>query len=599
MFTKENVQLTGVSGGAIRSQHVQGQKQVVSGKRQLTADSHSVSTVNGLQSQYNYMMTGILPADPRNTDTTSLGWFYRDCYLLDSTAGSAVDIQSVFPFSDWELTGLTSEKLRPYNEVCEQLSLRQLMPVVSTAYLADGFFAGSLIYDPKSKGFMDTLVHDALQCVVHHSPFFNVDPAITVNLGAVVQQFLASQSPYAKSYVNKLPRDFRDTLRQGSFVLDPVSTLFVARRGLTDRPYTSYLHRVLPMYLIEKTLFRGTLVEATKRQRAMSHIMCGDDLWTPSNEELMDYVRMFQEAEKDPLGGWVATRNAVQINDLRPAGDFLKWTDMADIMVAYKLRALGISEALLSGDASFAAAESAYSTFLETCNGYRNHLTSQVFYRRVFPLVAVVNGFYKDASKAKSTQNPLDFLYNATNSGNLEIPTLKWHKSLEAKTEDSVFDMLDKASEKGVPIPMKMWMAAANIDSDTLLRDLREDKSLTEQLNSMKGKVEEQDPSEAGFDSELESHLARLTSNRLPSELMSANPAVGRVGLGGRTFGSHELFETTRTGKQKHVYNQQAKIHDINGRIAKIAIRAQKDPEYRRALRNANAAKGVKTTLDL
>lgn len=582
----------GVSSAGVYARAPEKQKPLA---RSLKADTaHSTSTNVLTQSQYNYMMTGILPADPRYTDYSNLTLFYRDCYLLDSTAGSAVDIQSSFPFSDWELRGLESKELIPYNETLERLNIRQMLPQISTAYLTDGFFCGSMIYDPRVKGFIDTLIHDALQCTVVNSPFFNVDPSVTVNVNSSVQPFLSSQSPYAKKYIKSMPAEFLGLLKKGAFVLDPVTTLFVGRKGLTDRPFTSYLHRVLPMYLIEKTMFRGTLVEATKRQRATSHLTAGDDSWTPTSEELNALVQMFQASEADPLGGWVATRNAVQVTDIRSAGDIWKWTDMADVLVAYKMRALGISEAFLSGDASYAAAESAYSTFLESMAAYRSHLTSQIFYRRIFPLVAVVNGLYRDASRAKHTSNPLDFLFNANNSANLKIPQVHWHKGLEAKTEDSMFDLLEKASEKGVPIPLKMWMAAANIDPDNLTRDLATDKDFTERLNKLKGEVETQTPEGAeDFDEQLEAQLHRITSASLNSGYRINKP------LAEREFHSHEMTARTRTGKLKVVYGQRAKITDLNAKIVKIAARAQKDPEYRRQLAKRNMEKLGRSTLSL
>jgi hypothetical protein len=46
-------------------------------------------------------------------------------------------------------------------------------------------------------------------------------------------------------------------------------------------------------------MYRGTLIEANRRQRAMSHIQAGDDLWTPTSEELMSLVQQFQSAEQD------------------------------------------------------------------------------------------------------------------------------------------------------------------------------------------------------------------------------------------------------------------------------------------------------------
>lgn len=347
MFAKHKI--TAVNQSGIKTTK-QGGTQVNANVMQGVGSANlSLSTYTN--SQYSYYMSGLLPATPDMPDTTSLAFFYRDMYLHDNIAGSCVDIQSVFPFSDWELRGLEEKELHVFNTALERLNLRELLPQASVSYLTDGFYTGSLIYDVEAKNFMDILTHDALNCAITPSPFNNIDPTVRVSVAGTTSQFLEGTSEYAKRYLNSMPRHFIDLLKQGSFVLEPVTTMYLGRRGLTDRAYQSYLHRILPMYLIEKAMYRGTLIEANRRQRAMSHIQAGDDLWTPTSEELMMLVQQFQAAEQDPLGGWITTRNAVQVSDLRPGGDFWKWTDMTDTMSNYKLRALGISEALLSGDA--------------------------------------------------------------------------------------------------------------------------------------------------------------------------------------------------------------------------------------------------------
>lgn len=530
-------------------------------------------------SQYSYYMSGLLPANPDMNDTTALALFYRDMYLHDNTAGSAVDIQSTFPFSDWELRGLPDDELKVYNNALERLNLRELLPQISVSYLTDGFYAGSLIYDPKAKNFMDVLTHDALQCAVTPSPFNNVDPSVKVTVAGAMQNFLTGSTEYGKQYLDTMPESFVSLLREGSFVLDPVTTLFVARRGLTDRAYQSYLHRCLPMYLIEKVMFRGTLIEANRRQRAMTHLTAGDDVWTPTSEELSALVQQFQLAEQDPLGGWITTRNSVTANDLRPGGDFWKWTDMTDVMVAYKLRALGISEALLSGDASYAAAESAYSSFLETVNAYRTHLTNSIFYKKLFPLIGITNKMFKDPSKQRDTDRIVDFLFNANNRGNLKQPILHWHKDLTAKTEDNMMDMLEKVQEKGVPIPLKMWLAAAGVDKDTLIRDAREDKELRKELEDIKVPDSDQATEQEDVEDGVQ---ARLTSSSIHSGYRT------RKSILDRDFGDGDLFEITKTGQKRHVLNSEAKKKDMNWRIAKIAAKAESDPNYREELRKRN-----------
>jgi hypothetical protein len=340
------------------------------------------------------------------------------------------------------------------------------------------------------------------------------------------------------------------------------------------------------MYLIEKTMFRGTLVEASRRQRATTHLTAGDDTWTPTGEELEALVSQFQQAEFDPLGGWVSTRSSVAANDLRPGGDFWKWTDMADIMVPYKLRAMGISESFLSGDASYASAESAVSTFMETQETYRNHLTGAVFDSTLFPLIAVANNFYKEGTPAgKRVKNGKisQFLMHANNRSLLKLPQLIWHKSLEPKGEENTFEMLEQASEKGVPIPLKAWMAAAGLDPDSLVKDLKEDKELRKRLESYTGKDTSHEGEEDASDSE------QVQARRLVTQSLKAG-AIGRRALLGRNFGEPENFILSKTGQKKHVvHNPRGKQRQLNAMIAKIANKAEHDKEYRFKLAKANA----------
>lgn len=582
MFTKHKItavnssgiKTTKQSGSMLRANLLPG----ASGATNLNISTYT-------NSQYSYYMSGLLPATPDIPDSSALAYFYRDMYMHDNVAGSCVDIQSIFPFSDWELRGLDEKDLHIFNTALERLNLRELLPQISVSYLTDGFYAGSLVYDGQAKNFMDILTHDALNCGVTASPFNNIDPTVRVSVGGAVNQFLSGSTEYAKQYLATMPDSFVQLLRQGSFVLDPVTTIFSARRGLTDRAYQSYLHRILPMYMIEKAMYRGTLIEANRRQRAMSHVTAGDDLWTPTSEELSMIVQQFQAAEQDPLGGWITTRNAVQVSDLRPGGDFWKWTDMTDTMVSYKLRALGISEALLSGDASYASAESAYSTFLETVNAYRTHLTNNIFYKKIFPLLAVANNMVKDGTKKSKTDSVIDFLFNTANRQNLKQPTLHWHKDLSARTEDNMMDMLEKVKETtGMNVPLKTWLAAAGIDKDTLVRDQREDEELRKALGM----------TEDNTDPEEES----LGASMMPASLKAGHRK--RMSVLSRDFKTDgELYTTSPTGKKHHVLNSDAKQKDIHHRIAKIAARVDSDPQYREELKRRNIEKNGSATLSI
>jgi hypothetical protein len=586
----------------------------------------SMSVNSFWQSNYQYMMTGLLPADPHLIDTSTLQLFYRDIYLFDSVAGSMVDLISTFPFSDWKLSGLDDHDLEFYNTALERLDIKQMLPTISLAHLVDGFFCGSLVFDPGSKQFIDTMIHDALSVAAIPSPFWNIDPTLNVRVGPATQQFMHDTSEYARRYLDTMPAQFIEMLRSGAFTLDPVTTLFVPRRSTTDRAYTSFLHRILPMYLYEKTLYRGTLTEAQRRQRAMTHVTAGDDNWTPNGEELFALVREFQSAEADPLGGWVATRNAVQTVDVRPGGEMWRWDDVSESLTPMKLRAMGTSEAFLAGDASYAAGESAYSAFLESMEAYRNKMTYRVFESKIFPLVAVVNNLYKEGARHRAKPGHIiDFLFNAANRQSLKMPLLQWKKDLSVNGEENTMEMLEMASAKGVPIPMKMWMAAAGIDPDSLERDLVNDPKYRQFLGKLSGKdtsyaAEQPLDGNGGWTNdeggdrmlglpdkpdmrgnEGEPDIASLLNrvDRMPTTAsMQWDPNTFRAGLGSREFPDMDSWRLTKTGKVASDPHPITAKRNYDNMIFKIARDVNRDPNYRETLKKRNREKGVKDPIN-
>ena len=62
-----------------------------------------------------------------------------------------------------------------------------------------------------------------------------------------------------------------------------------------------------------------------------------------------------------------------------------------------------------------------------------------------------------------------------------DIPEVTWEDSLSA-SDDKKLEMLDKLAEKGVPVPLRMYAAAGNVDIDKIVETLEEDKQLREEL---------------------------------------------------------------------------------------------------------------------
>ena len=532
----------------------------------------SIGSFSGIQ--YNTMFRGILPDN--SGDDSQLGTMLRDIWHYDNVGGSAVDLQCGLAFSNWTLSGVKPEVSEVYNDTLARLNMRVMLPQISRNYLVDGAFIGTLLWEPSSRSFQDILIHDRFNATISPQPFFSMDPTVVVNSANNLKQFYATYSPYAESAMKGYPQRIIENFMNGSNVLDPVTTMMVLRKGTTEAACVSYLRRLLPMYMLEKTLFRGTITEASKRQRATTQIQLGDDTWEPTDQEMFDYTQKFQMADMDPLGAWVATRQGVTLTDIRPAGEIWKWTDSADVLVPYKLRALGLSEAFLSSDASFSNAEASITMFMDNLETYREYLTYRIFYAKLFPLIAVLNNFYKNPKEIKNPTSLSNLMFNMSNQKNLWIPRIQWHKKLESPNAASLMDNLDKLSEKGFPVGLKTWAAAANVDLASAISDLEEDNILRERIAKITGtkvsSVTPDDNDKEMPDTEEARVLRMMQRAEVKPSGVNAFHERGPGLLGRQFYGD---FKYTKTGKPiPSSWNETQKAND---NIVK-AVKALADP---------------------
>ena len=324
------------------------------------------------------LLAGLVPQNEK-----LLRKFYRDIYYYDSVGGSAADMLSTFPYSEFTLTGVDQKRVDKYVESMVRLNIRQLMPSVTLGYLVDGEYCSSLIFNQKEKVFVDLINYPVDDCVVEHLAFQGLDPIITVKTNEALRRFIMSSNRQAVALRAVLPKSLLQVLQEPNFELDPLTALYVARRTIPGSEPLSWLKRMLPAYLFERTLFRSTLVEAQRRVRAMLHIAMGDDTHEFTPEEMAETVNQFQLADQDPLGAVVGTRNNVTATEVRQGGDFWKWTDVTDQLKDIKLRGLGISEAFLSGDSNYSNVETGMSVFMENTDTLRSNITYEVLTNKV------------------------------------------------------------------------------------------------------------------------------------------------------------------------------------------------------------------------
>lgn len=578
------------------------------------------------------LLAGLVPQNEK-----LLRKFYRDIYYYDSVGGSAADMLSSFPYSEFTLTGVEQKRVDKYVESMVRLNIRQMMPQVTLGYLVDGEYCSSLIFNQKEKVFVDMINYPVDDCTVEHLAFQGLDPIITVKTNEALRRFINSSNRQAVALRSVLPKSLMQVLQEPAFELDPLTALYVARRTIPGSEPLSWLKRMLPAYLFERTLYRSTLIEAQRRVRSMLHIAMGDDTHEFTPEEMAETVNQFQLADQDPLGAVVGTRNNVQAQEIRQGGDFWKWTDVTDQLTPMKLRALGISEAFLSGDSNYSNVETGMSVFMENTDTLRGNLTYEVLTNKVFPIIAVANDFFKEG-KAVDTESRRRMQFQLSNHHDLDIPTVRWHKRLEAKSEENMMDLLDSLGQKGFPIPLRMWAAAAKVDINSLLQDLEQDELLKKQIAKITGQNPDEigvptvdaagnpldegggggvggdDADDFGADEDDDSFSFGGDTDEEPESTSgpTAKPKKGGASGGGpgKGFGGNaenartlarltadqqirkvpllsrrfsesasEIKGVSKTGKDKYIHNQQRASREMNELIVRAAVELSRHPE--------------------
>ena len=525
---------------------------------------------------------------------------FRDMYYNDAVCGSSVDLMSALPFSEYSLGGVSDRKvLNSYTETLERLSLRSMFPEISVDYLVLGVHCSSLLYSKERKVFIDTMPHAIENMTVRTLPFYSQDPLITVKFPKEIQDiFGKSAGNSGSTRIERLRKLVGDTvidkIAAGSIELDPLSTLYLPRKTFTNTDAgTSYYRRVLPIYLVEKNLYRGTLLESARRQRGILHLTLGDgDSWEPTIADMEYMTELFMNADSDPLGAIIATRMGVEVNEIRQGGDFWKVTDFADSVLSHKLRALGIGDSFLSGDASYNTADAGLSVFIEQIRSYREMMTRKLFYDKLFPLVALINGYTLNArgkivikDNLLDTLSPEEALFTLNDGSRLLIPQVSWAKNLKPEGDSTYMEVLNTLAEKGIPVPLRVLAAAGGLNIEELLRQKEDDLSTRKALAEYLQKIQELAPqAPQGEDEEAE-------ASALASALASVSPARktrsavlasgGRIPLLSRDFGeSGEIKDRTKTGKSKFVRDQNSANEKINRRIARAMKSAVSDGKF-------------------
>lgn len=543
---------------------------------------------------------------------------YSDIYYNNSIAGSIVDIKSTLMFSEFTVGGILDRKISDdFQENLDRLDIRTLMPDIDLDYNVKGGFVGSLLYNGTSKVFSRIMPHGYENTKIDQLPFHGTDPLITVAFPEHIRATMQSDSPRVKAIRDYLGADVMKQLSNEALELDPKSTIYVPRRSGSTSTATSYYRRVLPWYLLEKNLFRGTLVRSAMRQKGILHVtLDGAGEWEPTLADMQAVMDMFMNADADPIGAVVATRGGVSTEEIRdPTGG---WTifDNKDAIDSIMMKALGISDAFLSGDATYTNGDTSTSFFIDAVRSERDYLTRKVLYNKVFPMISAMKGYTLNERGKLITRgdcldkiDPLGSFERLNDGSRLLIPSVHWEKTLKPEGDQQYMDMLQALTDKGVPVPMRAMAAAGGFNLDRLLAAQDADLHIQESVYEYAKKIKDLKKKygigdDAGGDggggmggfasSERVQALARNNPDLFHAFAAEAQSLYNRnldrtssdvlargqgkiVGLANREYGEmSEVGGMTHDGKPRYLINQKLGNERANRKIVKMLRETQR-----------------------
>lgn len=428
-------------------------------------------------------------------DNMGLHQLWRRIYLRDPICGSAVDLWRELPWSDFTLGGIEDKKILDVYNLClkDHLQVSSWLPEISGEFLSLGKVCLHALFDQGAGIFTDLIVHNPDHIEVSKSPLRNAP--IKVDLKPVDDHLNFINSTDPRDIAAKKGLD-KNTLRllaaNQPIPLDPRNTVYIPRRAFAyDVDGLSFFSRCIYFIALERPLFTASILASRRRAGPITQIRAGNEDWEPTPNELDALAQAFIECEEDAVSAVMATRNDVEINRAVSslASDMWKISDEYQFISEGKMKALGINDALLSGDATYSTTEIALSVTLERIRAHRAFMTASILVNWICKEVARANDFRKTTEARLSHRIVVKKGSYDEDDADLILPTFGWHKQLRPTADEAAVSLLTTAEEKGLPVGIRDWAGVTGFQLEESLRNMEEDLKVRKQIADYKQKV--------------------------------------------------------------------------------------------------------------
>lgn len=427
----------------------------------------------------------LLPKDLRNQHK-----LFRQIYLFDFIAGPATELWSSIPWSTFHLVGVSDPaKMRIFEEAIDKLDLPAHLPWMTTEFLMMGKLCVHLLFDQTKGYWNDMIIHNPDYIRITPVPLAGHDPLVDLMPDPTLVQFANSTDRRLRALAQGINPKLRLQLATGRAIpLDPTNTLYLPRRcSPYDSIGTSMYLRLLDLVAFERAIMTATIAVAYRRAGPLRVVQMGGETWEPTPDEMDEMARMILNAEEDPTGSVIVVRRDVDFSSQPNLGaETWKMSDEWSFLQEAKLKALGLSDTFISGEATYSTADMTLSVFLERIRTLRALFTGKFVYNKILEPLAHVHQMYK------TTRAQLDHRIRVgTNTGSpaVDIPSVIWKKQLTPQGDSNYLSILETIEGKGVPITLKTWATAGALDLEAEMDQLDHDKEIREKIKNWKESI--------------------------------------------------------------------------------------------------------------
>lgn len=448
-------------------------------------------------------------------DVTGVNRMNRLIFHRDAVCGPVTEMFAELPWSDFDLLGVKDKKvLQAYQDSLANLRFEEFLPDATKEYLAIGRLAGGLVFGDSTGCWEDVFVYDPDFLKITNRFMRNVDPKIDFKPTQALVDLLQSTDERDIDVIDRLPEHVRDNIKKADWIpLDPATTIFIPRRGgANDFIGTTIYTRAIPAWALEKQLLSGMAVGLKRRMGGITLVTVGNESWEASDAEMNAIANSFHNADADPVGAVIVLRQGSDVNRLDSNSSMWKLSDEFDFLSNWKMRAMGVSESLMGGEARIETAETARSAFTDRLRALRDHLTRKLIVDRVLLPLAKVHGFKQ---RKKADADGRIRIASPREDSEYIVPTIRWQKSLEPVSDAQWIDLLSTFEEKGGYVPISLWANAVGVNVSRIEEMAHNDKYLRGKFKKMKENAGvEETPEEGGDEAGLPGIGARVTSAR-------------------------------------------------------------------------------------